>query len=80
MALLEVGIQGTLSLTIFENGVEITDKNKLAEIKKDLDNGGLYMGLGSREILNSDLTEVVYTFDLSVQEDVEYEFDPFDEL
>ena len=68
-------INGTLALIIFNNGIEVTDKEELARIHNDLNVGNSFIGLRERNIVDGSCLKVLYTFDFEVLDTTEYNFE-----
>lgn len=73
--MIELGIGGTLLLVIYKlNGEEVT-KKQYKSILKDLKSSDLVLSLNSRTISSiENLNKTLYTFEIVVCNDVEYDF------
>lgn len=69
---MQLDLNGTLELTIYKDGFEITPE-KEQEVIYLLNEGELFIGLSSGTITDLEYN-TVYTFDFEVEDDTEYEY------
>lgn len=76
---IDLVVNGTLALTLFKNGEQVTDIGEIQQVHINLSEGNVFVNLRNRTIVDAENSErgeiVLYTFDFDVVDTTEYEYE-----